>query len=296
MTTIDRTEGFDRHWGLFETLTPLVQSTPGESREVKVGDAKVNIVTTRTWRIGANDIPVVSSSSIRAALRRALGYHLLEEIGVKRTAVKLSAAHLLLAGGALGTNMENDLTPEKIQEIRHYIPPLALLGGTAVGGFLHGRLMMGNWVAQTTFTPGPALILDQEGLPTRDEVLVMFLGCLQLGDRCAEEHAQYDVPTSFLSDCSQRIEVYQEGPLVLVAVRRDDAALRALGAGVFCFVGDLLDCLGVQPDVERPCRAGPQGREYPARPCHRHPGPVVGLLLPGAGQQGERLCAIRERN
>lgn len=172
MTTIDRTEGFNRHWGLFETLTPLVQSTPGGSREVKVGDAKVNIVTTRTWRIGVNDIPVVSSSSIRAALRRALGYHLLKETGVKRAAVKLSAAHLLLAGGALGTNMENDLTPEKIQEIRHLIPPLALLGGTAVGGFLHGRLMMGNWVAQTTFTPGPALILDQEGLPTRDEVLV----------------------------------------------------------------------------------------------------------------------------
>lgn len=153
MTSIDRTQGFELHWGTFETLSPLVQSYPGSTKSETLGDSTFSVVHTRTWVIGNANIPVVSSNSLRSAVRQALGYHLLDTLGVKRSDVKLSAAHLLVAGGSLGTKTENTLTPDRVSEVRKTIPSLALFGGTALGGFLHGRLMMGTWVAQTKATP-----------------------------------------------------------------------------------------------------------------------------------------------
>lgn len=65
MTTIDRTQGFERHWGTFQTLTPLVQSTPGSTFDHSLGNVNCQVVGTRTWKLGDANIPVVSGNSIR---------------------------------------------------------------------------------------------------------------------------------------------------------------------------------------------------------------------------------------
>ena len=168
MTTIDHTRKTNRLWGAFETLAPLVQTAPDTSYK----DGNITITPTRTWVLGGARVPVVSGDSIRGATRRALAYHLLEYYGLPPSAVKLSAAHLLLAGGGL-SGMKNELFPDKVAELRHFCPMIALLGGTPKGGFLHGRLKAGAWVAQTTSTPGVMLVPGLEEVPRAEDVLFM---------------------------------------------------------------------------------------------------------------------------
>ena len=158
---------FPRLWGTFETLSPLVQTSPGGSKK----DGKETLVWTRSWSFGGANMPVVSGDSIRGKLRRTLTYDLLDRCGTDRKDVFLSVGQLLVVGGALG-NLQNTLTSGAAAELRHLVPMLALLGGTPLGGWLPGRLMAGAWVAQTLDTPGPALRRDREGLPKAEATFV----------------------------------------------------------------------------------------------------------------------------
>ena len=166
MSTIDRTKGFERHWGTFTTKTQLVQTFPSGTYED--GGQKVN--HTRTWLVNDENIPVISGDSIRGLLRRTLAYDILERVGVPQGKVPLSVGHLLLAGGGLG-NMKNTLTLSTLARARHLVPPFALLGGTVLGGFAAGRLMAGSWVAQTTSTPAPALRIEDDALPSAASIM-----------------------------------------------------------------------------------------------------------------------------
>jgi hypothetical protein len=171
MTTIDRTKSFEQHWGKMTAQTPLIQSHLDSIRTKNFDKVKCQVVYTRTWDIGDASIPVVSGDSIRGAIRRALAFHLFEACNIDRSKVQLSAAQLLVAGGALG-QQENTLTRENIQFLREKFPSLAILGGTPLGGFLHGRLMASAWVAQTADTPAPCLREDRQSLPRSRDVFV----------------------------------------------------------------------------------------------------------------------------
>lgn len=165
MTRIDQSTPLQRTYGSFETLTPLIQSTPADR---KSGEP----VETRVWRIAGKEIPVISGDSIRGRMRRILAHDMLLALGVEPGSIPLSVGQLLMVGGSLG-NLKNTLTQEAVAGIRADLPMLALLGGTPLGGFLHGRLRAGAWVAQTVDTPSPALVrTDEEKLPSAQDVLM----------------------------------------------------------------------------------------------------------------------------
>jgi hypothetical protein len=158
-----------RVWGRLMTLAPFVQSYP----EFRPRPGGANIVKTRTWDIGGVEVPVISGDSIRGRLRRALADDLLDRLACEPRSLPVRTAHLLFVGGSLNAD-KSSLTPTGLDEQRHLLPVLALLGGTTLGTFAPGRLRAGHWVAQTNKTPTPALHnqTDPTALPDPEATLM----------------------------------------------------------------------------------------------------------------------------
>ncbi len=162
--------------GRFQTLAPLLQTSPGDGR----GRERGTTVRTRTWRVPPVEaggepaqVPVISGNSFRGRSRRALAQHLCETLQVTPQTLDPQVTHLLFIGGAIARGTKNTLTPEAKAEMRRLLPGLSLFGGSALGAMFDGRAAFGDWVAQVRETPEPCLLpgVSREDLPAVQGVM-----------------------------------------------------------------------------------------------------------------------------
>lgn len=123
-----------RYPSVMTLLTPLVHT----ERSTGV-DAKLRRIE---YLIGGDRIavPVLSGNSIRGLIRRAAAQSFLEGIGAPRESLGVEAFDLLFTGGALekGGSTGLDTRVSDIKALRRAIPPVGLLGGSAVSTILAG--------------------------------------------------------------------------------------------------------------------------------------------------------------
>ena len=184
MTSIDQGP-IHRTWGRLTTQVPFIQTSPKPWHDDDGGSD----VTTRTWNLGSGELPVISGASMRGRLRRVLVEDMLDRIGVEPGTLPVRAAHALLVGGSLKKGDKDDLSPEKVARLRALAPPFAILGGTALAGWVAGRLRAGSWVAQTDGTPQSLLHGHASG-----EGLTPIGACMMV-----ERFAQHDELRAFFT-------------------------------------------------------------------------------------------------
>ena len=160
MTYVDQNR-LHKVWGRMRTQSPFVQSSPKAFGDHRKGSD----IYTRSWRLAAGEVPVVSGASMRGWLRRVLVGDMLERIGQPAQSLPVRTVHLLMVGGALNPAKKNgdggkedvdEMSPAKLLQAREVVPSFALLGGTLWGGFAAGRLRAGFWVGQNSATPESA--------------------------------------------------------------------------------------------------------------------------------------------
>lgn len=117
-------------------------------------------------------VPVISGNSLRGRLRRC-GEELLRDALGYEGQLTLAAAHALRAGGALAKTGSEPLSGARLQQVRSWLPQLAVFGAAAGGRVVEGSLRVSKVMPQLAETshilpggPWPTSVFDATQLET----------------------------------------------------------------------------------------------------------------------------------
>jgi hypothetical protein len=92
-----------------------------------------------------DEVPCLTGNSLRHALREALTWLTLREIGLEIGGLSVAAQHFLLSGGSMGKGAST-LDVEGFRELKERFPYLALFGGGLGTSLITGKLHVGPGV------------------------------------------------------------------------------------------------------------------------------------------------------